>query len=59
MKRILKYLPIVIFIACGSPKGNEAIKKEIDKKKVEKAKIEQNISELEKKLSGSSDINRH
>jgi RND family efflux transporter MFP subunit len=55
MKRSLKYLPIIILIACGSPKGNDAIKKAIDQKKVEKAKIEQQISDLEKKISINND----
>jgi len=55
MKRTLKYLPLLLIIACGSPKGNDAIKKEIDQKKVEKAKIEQQITDLEKKLSLPND----
>lgn len=50
MKSILKFLPLLLIIACSKPTGNEAIQKEIADKKVELAKIQQEITLLESKL---------
>lgn len=55
MKTIVRILPIIILLAsCGS--GNDAIKNEIIKKKQAIAKIENEIIELEKKLTDTTPV---
>jgi membrane fusion protein, multidrug efflux system len=54
MKSIIKYLPILILVACGKP-GSSDVKKQIADKKAQIAKIEQEISVLQKKLNKTAD----
>jgi membrane fusion protein (multidrug efflux system) len=56
MKSLIKIIPVVILLAsCGS--GNDAIKKEIIKKKQKIAQIENQIIELESKLTDTAPVN--
>jgi len=57
MKRIIKYLPLLLLVACGKPNA-EAIKKQIESKKASIAKLEEEITKLENDLALIDTIER-
>ncbi|MBN1597173.1 MAG: efflux RND transporter periplasmic adaptor subunit [Bacteroidales bacterium] len=56
MKNILKTLPLVFLLACGS--NDEVIKKQIIQKKQQIVKLEQQIIKLEKQLSDTAETDK-
>jgi len=57
MKTFVKIMAVILVVSCGKPNA-EKIKKEIGKKKTEVQKIQQDITDLEKKLTNLTDSNK-